>query len=40
MNFRPSKQMVRNLVGSIRDELNYIGELFHAKLNSFKWSKV
>jgi len=36
MDFKPSKQVVRNLVGSIRNELNYIRKLFHSTL--IHWS--
>jgi hypothetical protein len=32
MDFKPSKQVVRNLVGNIRDELNCIKKLFHSTL--------
>jgi hypothetical protein len=35
MNFGPSKQVVKNLFGSIRDVLNCIGKLFHSTLTDW-----
>jgi hypothetical protein len=39
IDFGRSKQVVRNLVGSIKDELNCIGELLHSTLTHWSGQK-
>jgi hypothetical protein len=39
IDFGPSKQVVRNLIRSIKNELNCIGELFHLIITHWSGQK-